>query len=210
MFKKCLLLLSLMMLCFSSYAKIIDIQCEYDLSEPLTVVSSPQDDYSDLGAIPVPQNDYSELGAIPVPQDKREIVNDLNNHKKSNQRTAGMLEILKHPLTFYSYQYAWWIFNRKNIIHFSVNLKSKDVIGGFSDGSYGLTFPAGADIYPDHITIKEQFEDAEKHKHLMHRFDIDRTDGQFFGSYYELDLKTDTDVEKYSMHGKCEPIERLF
>jgi hypothetical protein len=69
-----------------------------------------------------------------------------------------------------------------------------------------------ADIFPDQIIIKQKFEyiDHPNHKHLINQFNIGRLDGYFFGSYYEADPKTDKDIDRYSIRGKCERIKRLF
>lgn len=186
-FKKIILFAFILILNVNGYAQSIDIQCEYNLVHPL------------LG-----QPNSSNW----------EPINDFNNHKDENKLTTAILEVLKHPLTFECYQYLWRCFcNRgsKNVIYLSVNLNKKDATGGLLETNEGLTFsPAIADIYPDYITVKEQIESAEKHTHLRNLFNINRIDGQFFGDHYEVDLKTNKDVKKYSMYGKCKPIKRLF
>ena len=165
MTRKFIPLIFLLILHVNSYARSIDIQCEYDF---------------------VRTENFSEFV-------KRDIA--------ETPLKAG----------FYK-KYEWWEFWNKRIIYFSINLKTNGVTGGIAgDGMY---FPNNtiADVFPDQILIRQEFEYADhpNHKHLVRSFIVNRLNGQFFGDYYEADLKTDKDIERYSMYGKCKSIKRLF
>ncbi|HAT7956452.1 TPA: hypothetical protein GJ770_03930 [Legionella pneumophila] len=117
-------------------------------------------------------------------------------------------EVAKRDWIADSYRkYSWWEFWSKRLIYFSINIENEKVTGGLDDNIGYFSNNTTAYILPNKIGIEHRLESE---KNLRETFWIDRINGKFQGSYFELDPKTTKENEKYKIQGDCKPIQRLF